>query len=110
MSSLDLALIAGRFLADQELPKSKSYLLKYFPEAAQRSFLVYYFEFGSLHRDKPGRFYRNYMDHTGVACTPRIIQKWSKRARTLESMLEIANDSLDFETIAAIKSGDYRLP
>lgn len=104
----DLELISGEFL-EARLDKSKEYLLKYFKEEHQVVFLVYCFHFPALFKRSGKFFHRNFIDHTGLNYTLRIIQKWSKRLRDLEKALEKAYAESDLMLISKIKNGDYKV-
>jgi len=105
---LDLKLIAGDFL-DATVDKDKEYLFKYFRPHVQQLFVSYYFNFSLLRDRSPKHFIENFIDHTGVYCTQRSIQKWMKKLCDLESLAEEAKVKTDLETLTAIKSGFYRL-
>ncbi len=105
---MDLKLIAGNFL-DDVLPKDKQHLLKHYRSEHQRRFITYYLNFAELRERSPKHFYKNFIDHTGIACTERSMQSWIKKFHALESALQKATEQFDFETIEQIKSGRYRV-
>ena len=106
---MDLELLAGEFFYDESLPKGKRHLLKYFTTKPQRRFLVYAVIFDELRlRHGPFCFYRGFVDHTGVQCTRRVMQRWSRRLRELETALKSAMGGFDLEAVEKIKTGEYR--
>lgn len=106
---MDLELVGGVFLDDKSIPKNKDYLLKYFSSEPQKRFLLYYIVFGDLKDQNPGRFYKNFTDHTGIYCDKRVIQKWIKKIKDLEYALQAAMSNMDVELVSNIRLGKYRL-
>ncbi len=104
---MDLRLISGNFLSDA-IAKEKRYLLKHYKTENQRRFLIYYLNFAALRERSPKHFYKNFIDHTGIACTERSMQKWIKKLHALENALQKATEQFDFNIIEQIKSGRYR--
>jgi len=105
---MDLRLVSGEFLKDI-LPKQDRYLLKYFKSEPQQRFLMYYLQFANLKDQSPKRFYRNFIDHTGIHCTVRAIQKWTKRYHAIQDAMCNANERFDFETINRLKLGRFKI-
>jgi hypothetical protein len=95
----DLKLISGNFF-DLVIPKEKQYLLKYFDTDIQEQFLRYYMEFGH---------YKRFVDHTGVVCTRRWLQKMKTRYENLVEIHDKAKKDLDFDTLEAIQMGKYKV-
>lgn len=105
----DLKLIAAEFLDDNMIPKDRLWLLKYFKNESQRRFLSYYLDFHHLRDDySPGYFYANFVSHTGIYGTSRVLQKWAKKLRDLLSMAESASSNFDLEALELLKSGRFR--
>lgn len=97
----DLKFLSGEFL-EYEIPKDKRYLLKYFKNDLQRSFLKYFFVFGS---------HSNFKDHTGRHCNPRFLYEMEYRLNHLLKLHENAKRSLTEESLMLlqkIEDGDYR--
>jgi hypothetical protein len=105
---MDLQLISGEFFHDESVPKDKRWLQRYFRTPSQRRFLAYYLQFSALRCRSPYHFYRNFTDHTGVYCTKRAIQKWTKKLLLLESLVRAATEGLELAALEVIKSGRYR--
>jgi hypothetical protein len=104
---MDLLLIAGDFFFDDVVPKEQQWLFKYFKTKPQRRFLAYYSQFAAL-RNYPGRFYPNFINHTGVHCTKRAMFKWLRKLKCLLSLSQEAAERFDLETLERVKSGKYR--
>ena len=106
---MDLKLIAGDFFYDDILPKDKRYLLKYFTTSSQRRFLIYAITFEDFRlRHGSFCFYRGFVDHTGIQCTRRVMQRWTRRINEIEKALKKAMDAFDLEGVERIKTGGYR--
>ncbi len=80
----DLDFISGNFLTLQ-IPKEKRYLLKYFRNDLQRSFLKYYLVFGE---------FTNFTNHTGYYCTERLLFRLKARYLKLITIYDKAKKSL----------------
>lgn len=94
--------ISGRFF-EFEIPKEKSYLLKYFKTEMQRMFLKYYMVFGNC---------RNFVDHTGYYCSNGVLYKLEQRYQKLIKIYEEAKWSFTeegMELIQTIESGKFNL-
>jgi hypothetical protein len=102
----DLELIAATFLTS-ELPKDKEYLSKYFRGLLQERVLSYYLIF-TREEGTFKWFYRNFIDHTGMACAKRHLYFLMARIRKIEARLAKAEKEKDHETIALIKMGKYK--
>jgi len=92
------------FLARQwetvELPKEKKYLLRYFNTPLQAAFLKYVHIFGD---------YSNFVDHTGLASSPRWLAILYNRLQTLQTLHREARANMDMTALAHIESGNYKL-
>ena len=106
---MDLLLISGEFLYDDSVPKEKRWLFKYFRTLPQRRFLAYHLQFSVLRKHGPFFFYRNFIDHTGIFCTKRVLQKWTKKLLVLETLAASAIERMDLANLETIKSGKYKL-
>jgi len=98
----DLELISGRFF-DYELPKEKRYLLHYFKTDLQRAFLRYYLIFGN---------WKCFKDHTGLSCSPRLLDRFERRYYRITEAHRQAKGVLTeeaMETLHLIETGQYRL-
>jgi hypothetical protein len=105
---MDLHLVSGDFFYEDVVSKDQRWLFKYFGTPQQRQFLAYYSQFGELRERGPVRFYHNFIDHTGVCCTKRAVQKWVKKLRHLLSLSQEAAERFDLEMLEKVKSGKYR--
>ena len=97
----DLEFISGRFF-DYEIPKEKRYLLKYFKTDLQQAFLRYYFVFGNA---------TNFVDHTGIFCTDRILWKLQARCKRLIQIYDKAKMELTEESmmiVERIEAGKFK--
>lgn len=98
----DLDFVSGRF-KEFEVPKEKLYLLKYFKNDFQKSFLKYFMLFGDWH---------NFIDHTGLYCSERIQFKLARRYKVLIKAYDEAKARFDEEgmaMISLIESGNFVL-
>lgn len=98
----DLDFVSGRFF-EYEVPKDKAYLLKYFKNDLQRSFLKYYMVFGD---------WKNFRDHTGHACTDRVLWRFERRYKVLTAAHAEAKGRLDeagMAMVGRIESGKFVL-
>lgn len=103
----DLELLAAKFLVS-DLPKPKDYLRKYFTGIIQERLVVYYLTF-PYDDGNFKRFYRNFVDHTGIFCSERWVYKLIARIKKVETRLDQAIAENDYETVAIIKTGEYLL-
>lgn len=99
MSRGDEILLSGEFF-DYSFPKEKSYLMKYFKTDVQRHFIAYLLLFGD---------YRNYVDHTGVACKTRYMQFMYSQYMKIEEARDKARADFDIELLAKIDSGEFSI-
>jgi hypothetical protein len=101
----DLELLAAKFLTS-DLPKPKEYLRKYFTGIIQERLVVYYLTF-SYEDGNFKRFYKNFIDHTGIFCSERWVYKLIDRVKKVESRLKRAEMEKDHESVALVKMGKY---
>lgn len=97
----DLDFIAGTFF-DYDIPKNQQYLLKYFRTDLQAAFLRYYLIYNS---------WTNFVDHTGMYCTKRALQKLTVRFNRITEIYAKAQEEFTEESIELlfkIESGKYR--
>lgn len=98
----DLELISGDFF-DIEIPKNRVFLLKYFKTPVQIAFLKYYLVFGEI---------RNFTNHTGYYCYPRVAKRLQSRFRKLVELHEKAKSDMtqeNLELLSFIEEGRYPL-
>jgi hypothetical protein len=90
-----------KFIANilMEVPKEKKYLLKYFSSRIQRSFLRYYFTFGTI---------VYFSEHTGYNCTKRWLRMCRNRLEELEAVHAAARANFDLDGLEFIESGKYK--
>jgi len=105
---MDLLFISGSFFYDDFVPREKRWLFRYFSTPHQRTFLAYYLGFSEVWKHNPYRFYQNFIDHTGVYCTKRVIQKWIKKLRTIEGLVDTSLSKMDLTLLEIVKSGRYK--
>jgi len=106
--NLDLKLISGEFLNEQ-IPQNKEYLQKYFSGDIPLRFLSYYLAFKSLIPYKGRKYFcQSFIDHTGLYCCGKQLYKLLQKITKLENAIEFAHRESDLETLAKIKSGNYR--
>ena len=97
--SRDLIYLA-RLWETVDLPKEKRYLLRYFDTPIQKAFLKYIHVFGD---------YSNFVDHTGLVCSPRWLEILYNRLRKLQTLHREARANMDMTTLAHIESGNFKL-
>lgn len=95
----DLDFISRKF-STYQIPKEKSYLLKYFKTPIQQAFLRYFLVFGD---------YENFVDHTGYYCQKRWLRMLRNKMEILDNMRAQAKAALDLELLAKIESGKLKL-
>lgn len=98
----DLELISGRFF-DYEIPKEKRYLLNYFKTELQQSFLRYYLIFED---------WKCFREHTGMSCSPRLLDRFEVRYHKITEIYENAKDSLtekNMEIVYLMETGQLNL-
>jgi len=99
VSKRDLIFLSGCF-DDYELPKEKNYLFKYFRKDIQQKFVKYFFAFNS---------FENFVDHTGFYCQNRWLKMLYKKLIKLESLHREAKSTFNFDMLAKIESGRYKI-
>jgi hypothetical protein len=85
----DLDFISGEFF-EYEIPKDKRFLLKYYKTDMQLAFLRYYLVFGEC---------RNFVDHTGCHCSPRMVYRLEHRFQFLVNAHSQAKSSFTEESM-----------
>lgn len=95
----ELAFIGGLFF-DFVLPKEKNFLFRYFRTDIEKAFLRYYYCFGE---------YEFFSDHTGYSCQQRWLKLLKIRHDRLLAVHAEAKKEADFEQLARIESGKYKL-
>ena len=96
----DQKFVSGEFF-DVRLPAEEKYLMKYFTTDIQSIFLKYMHVFGD---------YSLFREHTGFQCTNRILQILRLRLKNIKSVHDDAKKNMDFETLALIERGEYKIP
>lgn len=94
----DLLYLSGNFF-DTEIPKDKSFLLKYFKSDIQISCLKYYIAFEDLSM---------FVEHTGVFATDNYLQVLGHRIEKLISARNQAKKNMDLELLWKIETGKYK--
>lgn len=95
----DLLFLGGSWLGsfpEMNLSKEKKYLLKYFDTPIQAEWLYYVFLFGDS---------KNFVDHTGIYCTPTYLYNLDKKLNKIQEKHKFAKSTIDLETLANIESG-----
>ena len=98
----DLKFLAGVFF-EEELPKDRQFLFRYFKSKLEKQFLRYYYCFGE---------YRHFIDHTGYYCQTRWLRILEKRLKRLEGAFIKAKQEAfnsDSLTLGQIQRGKYKL-
>ena len=96
---IELLLISGKVF-EQDLPKDKLYLLKYFRTKLQEDFIRYYLTVGN---------HDNFAVHSGHRVSDRWRFALAARLKKLEEAREKARSEMDIETLAIIETGKYRI-
>jgi hypothetical protein len=84
----------------RQIPKEKSWMMRYFKTRTKRMFLKYFVRFGSTAR---------FCEHSGEVCTVRYIKKMKKQFLVLDARHEKAKNDLDFDLLAKIEMGKCKL-
>ncbi len=92
-------LIAGKFLTDEVIPKTKHYLLKYFSKGATRAFLRY--SFYSLE-------WKQFINHTGWFMTERYHSQLVKKLKDLVNKHDQAKQDFDLELVYKIEKEKFK--
>ena len=95
----ELAFISGKYLED-DLPKERAYLLKYFRSETQVAFLKYHLTFNS---------YTRFVDHTGYSASLKWMGLLRRKLKLLQDIHEKAKSEMDLETLAILETGKYKL-
>jgi coproporphyrinogen III oxidase len=95
----ELKFIGGVFF-EYVLPKEKNFLFKYFRTDIEKAFLRYYYCFGE---------YDHFSDHTGHRCQKRWLRLLRQRHDALVEAHAAAKQEADFDLLALIESGKYKL-
>lgn len=82
------------------IPKNKKYLLKYFNTELQEAFLKYLLVFGD---------WKNFVEHTGLACQPRWMVKLEAKFFALETAHAQAKKEMDMKKLAEIERGKFKI-
>lgn len=85
---------------DQPVPKDKQWLSKYFKTDVKTAFLKYMLTFGSAF---------HFMEHTGFRCDLRYVKRMKRLFFLLEDRHEKARSNLDFEAVADLEMGNFRI-
>ena len=93
----DLAFLSRAF--ENELPKNKAYLYKYFKTPVQEAFLKYFYVFND---------YTHFMTHTGYRCSQRWLANLHAKLTKLETLHDKAKKEMDLELLAYIESGNHK--
>jgi hypothetical protein len=91
--------VSGAFF-EQEIPKDKQWLLKYYTTPIQVAWLRYFFAFGDT---------RCVSAHTGHPMTYRYNKRMRRRYRTLVAMEKEARSNMDFEKLWEVTSGGVKI-
>lgn len=94
----DMLLISGCFFED-DIDKSKKWLLKYFKSKIQKRFLVYRLTFN-------GYYY--FMRHTGISCSTRYLEKLNNKMKVLLKLHEEAKSNFDLDFLSQIEMGKIK--
>jgi hypothetical protein len=94
----DVDFFAGNFF-EQEIPKDKAFLKKYFKSESQRAFLKYYLVFGD---------YSCFTAHTGQAANHSYLFKQEVKLKHLLEVHKQAKSNMDFDLVWKIESGKYK--
>lgn len=75
-------------------------MIKYFSTPIRYSFLIYFINFRSAF---------HFRRHTGFFCSFRYLKRMKKQFLYLENKHAEAKSNLDFELVAKIEIGDFKL-
>jgi hypothetical protein len=93
-----------KFVSDfleEPVPHEHFWLTKYFGTDVRLAFLKYFLTFrGAFH----------FREHTGFYCSLRYLKSMKRELVHIEKAREKAKRDLDFELVAEIEMGDYKLP
>ncbi len=92
-----------KFVSDfleEPVPQEQFWLTRYFGTRIRLAFLKYFLTFrGAFH----------FREHTGFYCSLRYLKNMKRQLVSLERAREKAKKDLDFELVAEIEMGDYKL-
>lgn len=91
--------ISGDF-QNQEIPREKRYLLKYFTTNTQSTFLKYFLIFGS---------FEHFTDHTGIYCQPRYMKIMVKALERIEMAHAKAKSEMNLDMLTQIETGKFSI-
>ena len=100
----DLKFLAGVFF-EEELPKDRQFLFRYFRTELEKQFLRYYYCFEE---------YGQFTDHTGYYCQQRWLRILEKRLKKLVNAFVKAKQDADngmeegFKSLGQIQRGRYK--
>lgn len=103
----DLELLSASFL-DYELPEGKEYIYKYFKSNIKRIITNYYFYFDKYLNESYTKFYKEFINYTGISCGQRHFYYTVSEIIRLETTLKKARENKDHELVATILSGNYK--
>jgi hypothetical protein len=85
---------------EEEIPKEKVFLFKYFKKNIQEIFLRYVLFFGD---------YENFVDHTGLMCEEKWLKKLYKKYIDLMYAHFVLKKQADIEKLSNISSGSIKI-
>lgn len=91
----DLLFVSGSFF-ETEIPKDKTFLLKYYTTPVQLAWLRYFFAFGDT---------KCFSDHTGHPMTDRYDRRMRRRYKRLVELEKDARLKMDFDKLWEVTSG-----
>jgi hypothetical protein len=90
----------GMTFLNEDIPKDKVFLFKYFKKDIQETFLRYIIFFGD---------YKNFIDHTGLMCEEKWLKKLYKKYIDLIYAHYILKKQADIEKLSTINSGKLKI-
>lgn len=85
---------------EEEIPKEKVFLFKYFKKGIQEIFLKYILFFGD---------YENFIDHTGLMCEEKWLKKLYKKYIDLMYAYFMLKKQSELEKLSNISSGKVKI-
>lgn len=95
----DLKIISGDFL-EENLPKEKKYILKYFKTELSKKIAIYYFNFNNIN---------NFVSHTGYYCEIDYLKKCVSKYKEVEKEHDYALKEFDLEKMEKIQNGSFKI-
>lgn len=95
----DLLFISGSFF-EQEIPKDKQFLWKYYTTPTQVAWLRYFFAFGDT---------RCFSSHSGHPMTKRYNRRMRRRYKHLVALEQDARRNMNFEKLWEVTSGGIKI-